>query len=373
QRRDRRAPCAGRHPRRDLRAVPGRGRLDRHAWRHLRLAADAGRLVAGAAATGGLRPPRAPGHRHVPRHVRTGGRHQPARRADTCAARQPRGSRLATQGAVRRTTMQIKPILAVLRNACFLMAQRWKMIHLNSGVDESSLAVLVVNGFEPNQAADVNARMLAGLQAISGVQSATMINQVPFGTQAGAAGVSHDPGSFKNMIGVVDFVLGSPGTFKALGLKLVAGRLPQPDDYQPTVTFVPNDARVLVTRALAEHAWPGENPLGKDFWCDNLHFRVIGVMDRLARAQPHQYAMSQAEWTVFTPTVPGGLFSGTYLLRARPQDVQRVLRDARAAVAKIAPDVVLDQEDSQTLSDLRASYFKTDRIMIGMLLGVVAL
>jgi len=290
--------------------------------------------------------------------------------------------------------MQIKPILAALRrhrlatlliaveialacavlcNACFLVAQRWKMIHLNSGVDESSLAVLVVNGFEPNQAADVNARMLAGLQAIPGVQSATLINQVPFGPQAGAAGVSHDPNSSRNMIGVVDFVLGGPGTFKALGLKLVAGRLPQPDDYQPTVTFVPNDARVLVTRALAEHAWPGENPLGKDFWCDNLHFRVIGVMDRLARAQPHQYAMSQAEWTVFTPTVPGGLFSGTYLLRARPQDVQRVLRDARAAVAKIAPDVVLDQEDSQTLSDLRASYFKTDRIMIGMLLGVVAL
>jgi putative ABC transport system permease protein len=215
--------------------------------------------------------------------------------------------------------------------------------------------------------------MLTGLQAIPGVQSATLINQVPFGPQAGAAGVTHEPGGFKNMIGVVDFVLGSPGTFKALGLKLVAGRLPQANDYQPAITFVPSDAQVLVTRALAEHAWPGESPLGKEFWCDKLHFRVIGVLDHLARAQPHQYAMSQAEWTVFTPTAPGGTFAGTYLLRARPQDIQRVLRDAKAAVAKIAPDVVLDQQDSQTLGDLRASYFETDRIMIGMLLGVVAL
>jgi putative ABC transport system permease protein len=270
-------------------------------------------------------------------------------------------------------TMEIALACAVLCNACFLVAQRWAMIQTDSGIDESSLAVLTVNGFEPSQAADVNARMLAGLQAIPGVQSATLINQVPFGPQAGAAGISHDPDSFKNVIGVVDFVLAGPGTFKALGLKLVAGRLPQPDDYQPATSFAPADAQVLVTRALAEHAWPGESPLGKDFWCDKFHFRVIGVVDHFARAQPHEWGAQAVEWTVFTPTAPGGSLSGTYLLRARPQDVQHVLQTARAAVAKIAPDVVLDQEDSKTLGDLRTNYFKTDRIMIGMLLGVVVI
>ena len=269
--------------------------------------------------------------------------------------------------------MEIALACAVLCNACFLVVQRWEMIQTNSGVDESSLAVLMVNGFEPSQAADVNARMLTGLQAIPGMQSVTLINQVPFGPQMGAAGVTHDPGTFKNLIGVVDFVLAGPGTFKALGLKLVAGRLPQPDDYQPAISFVPNDAQVLVTRALAEHAWPNENPLGKDFWCDKFHFRVVGVVDHFARAQPRQHGMSQAQWTVFTPTAPGGTLSGTYLLRAEPRDVQRVLQAARAAVAKIAPDVVLDQEDSRTLSDLRASYFKSDRVMIDLLLGVVVI
>ncbi|MGA0586857.1 ABC transporter permease [Dyella sp. KRB-257] len=269
--------------------------------------------------------------------------------------------------------MEIALACAVLCNAFFLVAQRMKMIHTHSGIDERSLATLSVTGFEPSQAADVNARMLAGLQAIPGVQSATLINQVPFGPQAGAAGVTHDPGGNKNRIGVVDFVLGGPGTFKALGLKLVEGRLPQADEYQPAISFVPSDAQVLVTRALAQHAWPGESPLGKDFWCDKFHFRVVGVVDHLARAQPHQYDMAQAEWTVFTPTAPGGSLSGTYLLRARPQDVQRVLRDAKAAVAKIAPDLVLNQEDSKTLGDLRTNYFQTDRIMVGLLLGVVVL
>jgi putative ABC transport system permease protein len=290
--------------------------------------------------------------------------------------------------------MQIKPVLSALRrhrlatvliaieialacavlcNACFLVAQRWHMMQTRSGVDEASLAVLSVNGFAPDQANDVNARMLDGLRAIPGMQSVTLINQVPFGPQAGAAGVSHQPNSFKSLIGVVDFVLAGPGTYKALGLKLVEGRLPAPDDYQPAVNFVPQYAAVLVTRALAQHAWPGEDALGKEFWCDKMHFRVVGVVDHLARAQPHQWGANAVEWSVFTPTLPGGSLAGTYLLKATPQDLTRVLQAARAAVPKIAPDVVLDQDNSQTLSQLRTSYFKSDRIMIGLLLGVVAL
>jgi putative ABC transport system permease protein len=48
-----------------------------------------------------------------------------------------------------------------------------------------------------------------------------------------------------------------------------------------------------------------------------------------------------------------------------------VLRDARLAVSKLAPDAVLDQEDSRTLSDLRYRYFENDRAMSRVLLGVV--
>jgi putative ABC transport system permease protein len=289
-------------------------------------------------------------------------------------------------------TMQIRPILAALRrhrlatlliamevalacavlcNACFLVAQRWNLIRIDSGVDESALAVLTVNGFEASQAVDVNARMLAGLRGIAGMQSVSLINQVPFGPQAGAAGISRDPGSFKNKIGVVDFVMGGPGTYEALGLKLVEGRLPQPDDYRPATNFAPSDAQVLVSRALADHAWPGESPLGKEFWCDKLHFRVIGVVEHLARAHPHDWGAQAVEWTVFTPVLPGGSLAGTYLLRANPADLPRVLHEARDAVAKIAPDVVLDQENSRTIGDLRADYFKSDRIMIELLIGVI--
>jgi putative ABC transport system permease protein len=50
----------------------------------------------------------------------------------------------------------------------------------------------------------------------------------------------------------------------------------------------------------------------------------------------------------------------------------RVLRDALVAVAKAVPEVVIDREDSQTLTDLRQDIFKNDHAMAGMLLGVIA-
>ena len=72
------------------------------------------------------------------------------------------------------------------------------------------------------------------------------------------------------------------------------------------------------------------------------------------------------------PAQPGANLAGTYLLRADPQNLPRVLRDARAAMVKIAPDAVVDTLASQTLSDLRQDYFRQDRAMAGMLVGVIA-
>ncbi|HKU79584.1 MAG TPA: ABC transporter permease, partial [Rhodanobacteraceae bacterium] len=258
--------------------------------------------------------------------------------------------------------MQIQPILAALRkhrlatalialeialacavlcNAASMIASRLSAMHIVSGVDESSLGFIALQGFDPGQASDVNARVLSGLGALPGVESVHVINSVPFGMQAGNAGITLDPDG-KRFGGVVEFYVGGPGTPEALGLKLVAGRLPATDDYQPVVNFVPADTGVLVTRSLAEHLWPGENPLGREFWLGrNIHFRVIGVVAQLAIQQYNEEGQRGAQWTVFVPGLPGEQLAGGYLVRAAPADLDRVMTTAKAAIAKIAPDVVL--------------------------------
>jgi putative ABC transport system permease protein len=268
--------------------------------------------------------------------------------------------------------MEIALACAVLVNAVFLIGSRLSAMHIDSGVDEAALGTIVVTGFDPKQATDLNARMIAGLGAIPGVESVHAISSVPFGPQWGVSGMTLDQAG-KQPGAVVEFYDGNPGTPEALGLKLVAGHLPSADDYQPLQgqDYFPASSRVLITRALAEKLWPGENPLGKQFWTAKWQFRVIGVVANLSVSQYTENGERGAEWCVFVPVQAGGQLVGTYLIRAKPQDLERVMTEARAAVAKIAPDVVLDYANSHTISHLRERFFRNDRAMAGLLIGVI--
>jgi putative ABC transport system permease protein len=266
--------------------------------------------------------------------------------------------------------MEIALACAVLLNAVSLIADRLSAMHIHSGVDEASLGTIVVTGFEPKQVNDLNARMVAGLRAIPDVETVNVITSVPFGRRGLVSGITLDRKLYGS---VIEFYVGSPGTPESLGLKLVAGSVPSTDDYQPLPgqDYFPASSRVLITRSLAERLWPGQNPLGKEFWMAKWQFRVIGVVANLAVSQYTEYGERGAEWCVFVPTLPGGQLAGTYMIRAQPRELGRVMVAARAAVAKIAPGVVLDEEDSHTIAFLRARFFQIDRAMAGVLVGVI--
>jgi putative ABC transport system permease protein len=267
-------------------------------------------------------------------------------------------------------TLEIALACAVLCNATSMIASRFSAMHLDSGVDENSLGLIALQGFDPKQANDLNARVVSGLRAIPGVEAVHVVNSVPFGPQAGNAGISLDPAG-KRFGGVVEFYIGDAGTPKALGLQLVAGRMPQADDHQPIANFLPSSAGVLITRTLAGHLWPGQSPLGKMFYMGPYRFRVIGVVANLAIQQYNEEGVRGAQWTVFVPALPGPQLAGNYLIRANPGDLDRVMAQAEAAIAKVAPDVVLDHDDSRTVSYLRHRFFQTDRAMAGLLIGVI--
>jgi putative ABC transport system permease protein len=267
--------------------------------------------------------------------------------------------------------MEIALACAVLCNACFLIAYRLDQMHINSGVDETSLAQITADCIDDCNEVDLNARILSTLGQMPGVQSASVINAVPFGDHAGTAGITLDSAGRK-FGGVIDFYVGGPGSFDALGLKLVKGVAPQTDDYVSLNDFVPANASAWVTSALAEHLWPGTDPLGQEFWMDKFHFRVAGVVAHLARPGGGEGGPATREWSAYVPGLPGKHLSGNYLVRAQPDRLPQVLRDARAAVVKVAPDAVLDLQASRTISDLRSTYFQQDVAMTGILLGVIA-
>lgn len=266
--------------------------------------------------------------------------------------------------------LEIALACAVLCNACFMIANRLDQMHINSGVDEAALAQIKLDCDDCNES-DLNARVLSALQQTQGVQSASVISAVPFGESSASAGISLDAANLKRA-GTVEFYLGGPGSFQALGLKLVKGTLPQADDYRALNAFIPADASVWVTQSLAEHLWPGANPIGQEFWMDRFHYRVAGVLAYLVRPGGAEGGPSTRGWSVFVPSAPGKHLFGKYLIRAQPEQLQQVLRHALAAAVKAAPEAVLDRQQSHSISDLRNTYFEQDVAMTGILTGVIA-
>jgi putative ABC transport system permease protein len=266
--------------------------------------------------------------------------------------------------------MEIALACAVLCNACFMVASRVQLMHIVSGVDESSLALLTLTGVEQSSASDINARMLSGLRGIGEVKSVSVVNTAPFADKAGNAGITLDPEGHR-FGGVVHFYLGGPGAMEAMGLKLIEGRRFAPDDFRPVGTFLPQSpSNVIITKVLADHLWPGTNALGQTFYCDVFVLHVVGVVEHLTRPGPGS-GEGADEWSVMAAGTPGPNFAGTYLLRADPAALPRIMREAKQVAARVAPDAVLDEENSRTISDLRERYFRQDRAMAGMLVGII--
>ena len=148
-------------------------------------------------------------------------------------------------------TLEIALACAVLCNAFFLVSGRMGLMRIDAGIDERSLALLWLDGCDGCSAADVNARALSALRAIPGVRAAGSVNTLPFGPRAGYAGITLDAEG-KHFGGVPPFYPFDAGAIEALGLRPVQGSGFTASDFQPFENYLPTDARVWITRALAE-------------------------------------------------------------------------------------------------------------------------
>ncbi|MCW4454489.1 FtsX-like permease family protein [Flavobacterium sp. MXW15] len=267
-------------------------------------------------------------------------------------------------------TLEIALACAVLCNALFLAVARIDLIGLDSGVDEASLATLALNDCEGCNAADINGRWLDLLRRQPGVQAAGVVNSVPFAQRAGVAGVTLDAEG-KHFGGVPHFYTFDPGAIQALGLRPVRGRAFTAADHQPIDNFLPANAQVWITRDFAEHLWPGEDPLGREFWMSNSRLSVAGIVEHFARPDPgrSEDGIAAAQWSVIVPVTTDAQ-SGTYVVRADPRDLPGILGNVIAAAPALVPEAILNREYSRTLADLRHAYFAQDRAMTRLLLGV---
>ena len=264
--------------------------------------------------------------------------------------------------------MEIALACAVLCNALYLVTERVRLSHVQSGVDEDRLVAITLDGVTDDQAADLAPRLRQRLAQLPGVESVSVANATPFGPQAGEMGFRIDPNDpVFHLQG--HFYLGDSNFARTLGLRLVSGRWFTLDDYAHVDGFLPKTSVVLVDADYAAKLWPGQDPLGKVVLSGNQTMRVVGLLARLVRPNPSPFATSNA---FLMPTLPGTGLASVYLLRTVPGHAEEVFRHATSAISRDERGVIINAQASGPLATLRDAYFANTRSMAMMMVGVIA-
>jgi len=287
---------------------------------------------------------------------------------------------LATLGRHKLTAgllvLEIALTCAIVCNAVFLIGQRLQRMQMSSGVAEHELLQIELSDVLPVVNPYARAEEdLAALRQVAGVQSVALSNQVPFGHSSSSANVRREPSQRDPSFSAATYF--GEDLVPTFGIRLVAGRHLRSEEFvnvdvalkalgEGDMQALPKVT--LVTRAMADRLWPGQNPLGKIVYVTpQVGLRVVGVMDSLARANP--YDPATADLSMIMP-IRMGVIDQSYVIRTRPQDRQRVLAAALAALKQVNPQRVVST--SRTFDEVRHRYFQDDRAMAGILAGIIA-
>jgi putative ABC transport system permease protein len=276
--------------------------------------------------------------------------------------------------AVILVALEIALTCAIVTNMLFIIGSHLTATQVTTGLADNELVWAQSSGLRDDATAASRASLLAAdlaaLRGMPGVKSATSINALPLSGDSWRTFIYLRPNDKKSAVSS-SIYLGTRDVLKTLGLTLVEGRDFLPQEYIDFKPFsdAPMPASVIVNRAMAQHLWPGEDPLGKPIYTgkDGRDVsRVVGVVAHLLN--PGIDKPSENERNVFFPDA--SIAGGRYVLRTSPD-----MRDATLRNLPKVLDGVDDQRiitDSHTMTETIRDHFHDDRALIWLLVVVIA-
>ena len=196
-----------------------------------------------------------------------------------------------------------------------------------------------------------------------------MTNHVPFDDSSWNSSVSVKPDQQIPSLNVGVY-LGDEQLVETFGLKIVAGRDFLPEEYID-MSAIGDDtaiAATIVTRAMAEKLFPGENAVGKllyDSW-GSKPIKIVGVVETLIRPNDNE-GPANAQNSALLPIRPT---SGRFAIRTSPERREEVLKAGVATLEKVNRSRIIMYQG--TFSDVIDEYYQQDKAM-AWLLGAVCL
>jgi putative ABC transport system permease protein len=205
----------------------------------------------------------------------------------------------------------------------------------------------------------------------------SIINQMPFQRGSWNTSLANTPDQEVATLNAAQYMT-TPGLMKTFGLKLVAGRDFNADEYKDSsVLEQATDTNgmtgsIIVSESAAKRLFPdggARAAVGKTVYMANIPLTIVGVVERLTRPND-----GNGEWdaSMIFPIRLNYDNGGFYVIRVKdPSQRSEVLKAAVAALDKIDPNRLTMVQ--QPYDDTRRDYFASDRDMIGLLIAVSVL
>lgn len=271
---------------------------------------------------------------------------------------------------------QIALTLAIVSNAAYIIRDRVAISGRPSGIDDESRIFNIVVGSidKSGDAVAQQKREEQLLAALPGVESVASSNQIPLGQSGWNMGLFLDKAQTESSAHMAFYFTPGP-LVKTLGLNLVEGRDLTASDVDEI--DMDNDNRLghvaVISQALARKLFPGGgSATGKHVFVGNAadapEYEIVGVVERLQ--SPWSQPGDDGEYSLITAIRPIESYAN-YIVRTAPGQVERVMRDAEAALTRPGSDRLV--VDKQTMTETRKQRYRADSAMVWMLVTVTVL
>ncbi len=226
--------------------------------------------------------------------------------------------------------------MVLLTGAAVMLRTLVGMSRMELGFEPDGLVTFDLDAFaeeyrDPEARAVLYRRLEEELAAIPGVERVARTSMVPLGDAVGNTTWGWSQEVFDRQTERGDVVVSTPGYLRAMGTRLLAGRMFNESD-GPDSAF-----SVLVDTKLAGMAWPGEDPVGKRimFWRSAQEGVVVGVVEHMLMRDFGNESY-EAIHVPEAALAPGA--AGTFVLRTSAS-AREITASVRRAVQTVDPSL----------------------------------
>jgi len=234
---------------------------------------------------------------------------------------------------------QVALVLLMAAGAGLLIRSVGNLRAIDPGIDPQGVAVVDVlmsaGGDEARRPVELRA-MVDAVGRVPGVASAAAVQKLPLRGRGDSWGIRIESQPERER-STTFFRMVSPDYFRAMGIQVRSGR-----GFQETDRAAGGEGVIVINQALADHYFPGIDPLGQRIALGDGWNRVVGVVgnvaesDLIGEAQPARYMLYEH--------VPGVGPQHSIVVRMRDGgDPAQVLNAARRAIQGAAPGVAIRQ------------------------------